>query len=111
MQFDLIVTRHAGLVEWLRGKLGDAIDGVPVVAHASKEDVRGKHVLGVLPLSLAMHAASVTEISMNLPVHLRGIDLTPAQMDECGATIGEPLAVMSYDYLRFLESRVAGVQF
>src|SRR5574343_753417 len=81
---NIIVTRHAGLVNWLEqhGVTGK------VIAQATPEDVAGKHVFGVLPMWLAVHAASVTEVSMPaLRLEQRGKDITPAEMDEAGAVM------------------------
>jgi len=118
---NLIVTRHAGLLEWVCRRLpGTAgfrwvpgsnsirevlVDArlneivaygmeIPVISHADVEAVRGKHVIGVLPLSLARHAASVTEVEMPLlRPDQRGKELTPAEMDAAGARLGTPLVV------------------
>ena len=69
---------------------------IPVLAHVTADDVAGKHVLGVLPLSLARHAASVTEVAMPLlRPEQRGNELTPAEMDAAGARLSEPLCVRS----------------
>lgn len=80
----VIVSRHQGLIQWLaqRGISGD------VITHASPDDVRGKDVIGNLPLHLASLAKSVTVVDMpNLPADWRGKDLTPDQMDQAGATL------------------------
>lgn len=80
----VIITRHQGMVEWLRLR---GIEG-EVIAHATKEDVIGKDVIGNLPLHLANVALSVTVVDMpNLSPDLRGQDLSPDQMDEAGATL------------------------
>ncbi len=76
--YDVLVTRHEGLVTYLKLK-GYTWD--VQITHATKEDLMGKHVLGVLPMSLARYAESVTECSMNLPEELRGVDLTLEQME------------------------------
>lgn len=82
----VIVTRHKGTVDWLAAK---GIAG-PVLEHATAEDVRGKHVYGVLPLHLAAEATSVHVVEIpNLPAEMRGVDLTPMQMIEYGATLRE----------------------
>jgi len=73
----IIVTRHPALVEVLREDF--RIDG-PVIAHATADDVRGKRVVGVLPLHLAAAAESVTEVTLNLPPELRGKELTTDQV-------------------------------
>ena len=80
----VIVSRHQGLVDWLaqRGITGK------VVAHATPDDVRGKDVIGNLPLHLAAMAKSVTVVDMpTLPADWRGQDLSPDQMDQAGATL------------------------
>ena len=48
--------------------------------HAAPEDVRGKHVYGVLPLALAAEASQVTEIALRLPAELRGVELSEEQV-------------------------------
>lgn len=118
---DLIVTRHQGLLGWLASNLpapaghvwapgADALvlmapgaDGgemvpagrtIPIRAHVGPQDVKGLNILGVLPLALARHAASVTEVEMpGLCPAGRGKELTPAEMDAAGARFGEALAV------------------
>ena len=80
----LIVSRHAGAVDWLRRRGLVA----PVVAHATAEDVRGKRVYGVLPLHLAAAAADVYTIDLpGLPAEKRGQDLSPEEMDRYGAIL------------------------
>ena len=81
----VIVTRHAGLVAWLawRGVTGE------VIAHVTSPDqVAGRVVYGVLPLHLAAEAEEVVVVDMpRLPAELRGVDLTPEQMEAAGATL------------------------
>ena len=79
----IIVTRHKGAVEWLRQQ---GIEG-KVIAHATAEDVIGQQVVGVLPLYLASLTLAITSIDIDLPPELRGKDITPEQMDECGAKL------------------------
>lgn len=55
---------------------------VRVIAHATRDDVRGQDVIGVLPMSLASYAKTVTEIPMNIPPELRGKELTLSQVRE-----------------------------
>ena len=78
---DLIVTRHAGLVEYLVQE-GLVQDGVEVISHASPEAISGKHVCGVLPHSLSCLTASFTEVPLFLPADLRGKELTVEQVRE-----------------------------
>jgi hypothetical protein len=65
MEIDLVVTRHEALIELLLER--GTIDGdVPVMDHVGISDVKGKHVLGVLPHHLSQHCASITEVPMAL---------------------------------------------
>jgi len=68
---DLIVTRHPGLVEYLR-KIGLASSQTEVVAHATADAVAGKHVCGVLPHSLSCLCDKFTEIPLAVPPELLG---------------------------------------
>ncbi len=81
----IIISRHSGLVEWLRLR---GIEAARVVEHATPDDVRGRIVYGVLPLSLAAEAAEVWTVDMpSLRPDQRGVDLTPEEMDAAGATL------------------------
>lgn len=84
---DLVVTRHPGLVEYLR-ELGLATDSVEVVAHATPENVAGKRVCGVLPHSLSCLCNTFTEVPLNLPAELRGQELT---LEQVRLFAGEPV--------------------
>lgn len=75
----VVVTRHPALVEYLT-ELGVVPAGTEVVAHATAEQVRGRHVFGVLPLHLAAEARRVTEVPLHVPAELRGVELTLAQV-------------------------------
>jgi hypothetical protein len=75
----VVVTRHPALVEYLV-EIGLVEEGVEVVSHADEDAVRGRHVVGVLPLRLAALAASITEVPLILPPELRGVELTLDQI-------------------------------
>jgi len=79
MKIDLIVTRHPALVDYLREN-GLANSTTEVIAHASPDAVRGKHVCGVLPHSLSCLTKSFTEVPLYLPAELRGKELTLEQV-------------------------------
>lgn len=83
----VVVTRHRALIFHLV-EAGIVSSGVPVLEHAGPDDVRGKHVVGVLPLRLAALAASVTEVPLDLAPHHRGRELG---LDEVRAIAGEPV--------------------
>ena len=74
MSNKLVVTRHAGLIQYLL-EIGLISKDDEIVAHATVENVRGKDIVGVLPLSLACYANTVTEVPLALPQELRGTDL------------------------------------
>ena len=57
----IVITRHPALVEYL-AEINLIPAGTPVISHATPADVQGRHVIGVLPLSLAALAESVTEV-------------------------------------------------
>lgn len=75
----VVVSRHAGLVDYLR-EIGLIDAATPVLTHATAEDVLGKHVVGVVPLHLAAAAALVTEVPLDLPFKLRGMELSADQV-------------------------------
>ncbi len=75
----VIVTRHRALIAHIISTgLADA--DTPVIAHAKADDVRGKHVIGVLPIHLAAQAAKLTCVNINIPHELRGAVLSPEQL-------------------------------
>lgn len=78
----IIVSRHAGFVAVLAEK---GIVG-RVIAHATADDVRGNIVIGALPLHLACLARKVGTLEMNVPAHMRGLDLS---VEECRLLVGE----------------------
>jgi len=78
----LIVTRHAGLIEWL-GRVG--IKG-EVFTRVNKSVVRGRHVYGTLPIHLAVETESYTTIT--IPRHQKYAlpeELTADEMMEANA--------------------------
>ena len=104
----VIVTRHPALVEFLVSRELVGTD-VPVIEHATADQVRGKHVFGVLPMHLAREAACVTEIPMNIPQELRGQELTVEQVYKFAGepwtytvhgetlTLGQAFRLLRYD--------------
>lgn len=79
----IIVTRHAGLVEWLarHGITGE------VISHVSEpETVRGRVVIGALPMHLAAETECIGSVSLpGLPPEKRGAELTVEEMEAAGA--------------------------
>lgn len=75
----ILITRHQALAEFLTQQ-GIKFD--KVIEHAAAEDVKGKDVYGVLPLHLAALANTITSVDLNLPVEMRGKELTIADVGE-----------------------------
>lgn len=76
----VIVTRHPALVEYI-WEQGLAPEGTEVLTHVSKaSQIKGKDVIGVLPMHLAIYARTVTEIPLNVPEKLRGKELSLEQV-------------------------------
>lgn len=84
------VSRHAGAIAWAEGR-GLHIDHW--VRHLDLACIRpGDTVIGTLPIHLAaevcQRGARYLHLSLNLPAHLRGQELSAADMDAAGATLG-----------------------
>jgi hypothetical protein len=84
----LIVTRHPGLVQFLKEEYG--IEG-EVVTHASPEIVRGRDVIGVLPHSLSCLTKSFSEVPLRFTPEMRGKELTKEEVME----IASPMVTYS----------------
>lgn len=78
---DLIVTRHAALIELLIER-GIATKETPVKAHATEMDVRNKIVAGILPPHLATLAHIVVDVPLDLAPEDRGKELSIERMRE-----------------------------
>ena len=87
MKIDLVVTRHAGLVSYLKSE-GIIDDATAVTPHATPDNVRGRNVLGVLPHSLSCLCDTFTEVPLNLPADMRGKELTE---DDVRQYAGQPM--------------------
>lgn len=81
----IIVTRHAGAVEWLKEQ---GIEG-EILAHVDNpEKIRGKICIGALPLHLAAEAVVVGTIDLpGLTPEQRGKDLTVQEMINAAAIL------------------------
>lgn len=71
----IIVSRHTALVELILERNLIAEGKYEILSHVTPDQIEGAHVIGVLPLHLAAHAQQVTEIPMDLPPQLRGVEL------------------------------------
>lgn len=71
----IVVTRHPALITYLREQ-GIVGGHVTVLSRATADQVRGQHIIGVLPLPLAALAAKVTRVPLDVPAELRGRELS-----------------------------------
>jgi hypothetical protein len=82
----LIVTRHTGLVDYLRRAFPEA-EAYEVSPHAKADDVRGRGVIGVLPAHLAALTLAHVEIPLYMSLVQRGAEL---DADEVARIAGPP---------------------
>lgn len=72
----IVVTRHEALVSYLK-EIEVIKDGeFQLITHATPKDIEGKDVIGVLPIALASLCNSITEVPLNIPLELRGKELS-----------------------------------
>lgn len=85
MSYPVVITRHPALVELLieRGVVQPGI--FTLIEHATLEDIRGRHVIGVLPFDMAAEALSITLIPLTLEPEDRGKELTIERLREIAA--------------------------
>lgn len=87
-RIDVMISRYPALEQFAR-ECGYIDEHTRVIERASMADVRGKHVLGVLPLHMAAKAKSISEIP------LRGVKLSEATtVEQLQAAAGEPKTYM-----------------
>lgn len=87
---DLVVTRHKGLVDYLQ-EIGLADEKTEIIEHASPSDIKGKHVAGVLPHSLACLTKKFTAVPVRIPRDQKG-DLSLEEIKKY--VIGEPVSYL-----------------
>lgn len=90
----IIVSRHAGAVQWLLEEF-PCLQDVPVIPSATAEDVRGKVVVGNIPLHLAKEAARVVAIEFSGEPP-RGQEYGPEEMRSAGAHLTAYRVELSY---------------
>ena len=80
-KIELIVTRHQGLVEYLK-EIGLADELTEVISHVENPEIlTGKHVCGVLPHHLSCLCEVFTEVPLiGMPAELRGKELDLGQV-------------------------------
>jgi len=78
-KLDIVVTRHATLIEYLR-ELDLVDENTKVVRRATSDVISGKHVCGKLPNHLACKCKSFTEIPLVIPLESIGKELSIEQI-------------------------------
>lgn len=76
----LVVTRYPALVQYMKN-IGLIDKDTKHISHANIKDVKGKHVLGVLPYWLAAHCGKFTEIQLRVPSDRKGKELTLEEVE------------------------------
>ena len=84
----IVVTRHPALVDLLVEK-GLVPKGTESRPHVAAEDVRGKHVFGILPTPLRLEADRVTEIPLRTTPEDRAAG--ELSLDRLREIAGDPL--------------------
>ena len=78
----VVVTRHQVLVEVLRDR-GIIAGDVMVIDHVTDPEVlRGKVVIGILPLHLACLAEEIIAPEIDVPAELRGKELSREELEK-----------------------------
>ena len=82
----VVVTKHRSLVDYIL-ETGLADETAEIVEHTTADMVKGRDVIGILPLHLASLANTVTVVPLRIPSYLRGKELT---LDEVRALAKHP---------------------
>lgn len=87
------VTRHSGAIDWARSESFLPEDGVIVPAFDPENVKAGDIVIGTLPAQIAARICErggrYQHLSLDLPEHLRGKELTADEMRSCKARLEE----------------------
>lgn len=85
----IVVTRHSALIEYIKQEKIIWHGNFEVITHVENpEQIEGCNVVGILPPHLAMWADCVKNIPLNIPVELRGVELT---LDQVRQYAGRPM--------------------
>jgi len=92
-----IVTRHAGAMEWIAKhhlEFGDA----EVIAHADVGDLKGRRIIGMLPIHMAAMCKEYWHLEMTVPADRRGTEISCEDMENFGCKISQFLVVAPGDF-------------
>ena len=88
----VVVSRHESFVRYLQ-EIGLVDEEIRITPHVRAEDVRGAHVIGILPPHLAEEAALMTVVPLDLTLEQRERERTTGEdlsIEEIRAAAGEP---------------------
>ena len=89
----VVVSRHETFIQHLRN-IGLVNDDTEIVSHVYNEDqIKGAHVIGMLPLHLAALTAKITFVPLNLTLEQREREKNTGEeipIEEIEAAAGEP---------------------
>lgn len=86
------ITRHTGALDWAK------LNGVHFDVHLEHllnfdELNAGDVIIGTLPINIVADLNQMgvryVHLSLNIPPHLRGVELTAEQLGECSASLEE----------------------
>lgn len=84
------ITRHHGAIEWAQ------VNGVHFDVHLEHllglDELRvGDVIIGTLPINIVCQinelGVDYIHLSLDIPPHLRGVELSAVQLDECKASL------------------------
>nr|BDI55091.1 MAG: CRISPR-Cas system-associated protein Csx16 [uncultured archaeon] len=82
----IIVSRHAGAINWLK-KHYPKFSNLKHLTHISEEEIKDRIIIGTLPVNLAVLAKEYWHLSMNVPLEMRGKELTVEDMENFNCKI------------------------
>jgi len=86
MEEIITISRHSGAIEWLK-KYHPEFSNVQHFVQALPDDIRDKIVIGTLPINLAYLAKEYYHLSMDIPLEMRGKELTVTDMEKCNCKL------------------------
>ena len=82
----IIISRHKGAINWLK-KYHSEFNNVEYFTHVNKKDIKGNIVIGTLPINLAIFSKEYWHLSMDIPIEMRGKELSIKDMEEFNCKI------------------------
>lgn len=86
------ITRHFASLKWVKSK---QIDFDQHLTHLTSLDIlqKGDTIIGTLPINMVYQinrlGVRYLHLSLEIPKHLRGVELSVEQLDECNISLEE----------------------